>query len=238
MTVQTSTFQSCRLQRWHGRYARIPGDTSVFHLKALNGRLWPAIVWETEDGTATCYATDSASVASLAVAVESAKRRSGGTGGGSFVINEFGQVLVPSSDGDGTRYIVGQLNGAILFQNPFDEDDPIDLSDISRLRPGDPWKIPYVGFPFNLSKASKIYFYEMDADGGRSIFPEHQDMALIQSIRQLRRSGAVRFIVNHAGVVLTKCPPSNGWSPEESWQPFFVGRINRDKWFAVEDGNA
>jgi len=200
--------------------------------------MWPTIFWETEDGTATCYATESASAASLASAVEGAKRTAGGSGGGSFVINEFGQVLVPSSDGGGSRYIVGRLDGALLFQNPFDEDDPIDLSDTSRLRPGDPWKLPYVGFPFNLSKVSKIYFFETDADGGRSIFPEHQDMTLIHSIRQLRRSGAVRFIVNHAGVVLTKCPPSAGWSLEESWQPLFVGRINRNKWFAAEDGNA
>ena len=38
-----------------------------------------------------------------AEAVASAKRFKGGSGGGAFVVNEYGQVIVPSSDGGGAR---------------------------------------------------------------------------------------------------------------------------------------
>ena len=35
---------------WNGRYARIPGETSVFHLDYLHGRLWPFVLWDSDDG--------------------------------------------------------------------------------------------------------------------------------------------------------------------------------------------
>lgn len=238
MPVQTACFNPCRPRTWHGRYDRIPGDNSVFHLKYVGGRLWPIIYWETEDGTATCPAVNCEAASQLANAVERAKIMAGGSGGGSFVINEYGQVLVPASDGGGRRYLAGRLQGRLLFENPFDEDDPIDLGECDDLQPGDPWKLPYVGFPFNLGGRSRIYFYQMDDEGGRSMYPRQQDMLLIRSFRRLRRTGPIRFIVNPAGLVLTKCPTDNEWSPEETWQPFFVGKINTSKWFEMEDGNA
>ena len=196
--------------------------------------MWPVILWDTEDGLATCAAVACPAAEEMAEAVERAKRHAGGTGGGSFVINEFGQVLVPASDGGGQRYLAGCLEGQLAFENPFDPDDVIDLGDCKHLQPGDPWKLPYVGIPFNLNRRSKLYFYRMDDEGGRSEYPPQQDGALIQTLRQLRRTGAVRFIVNPAGVVITKCPADGEWSPEESWQPFFVGHIDKSKWFEME----
>jgi hypothetical protein len=170
--------------------------------------------------------------------VEKGKRAAGGGGGGSFMINEFGQVLVPASDGGGRRYYVGQLKGRLLFENPFDEDDPIDLADCSYLQPGDPWKLPYVGFPYNFSNQSKIYYYRVTEDGGTSVFPPQQDTQLVQSFRRLRRTGAVRFIVTIGGLVLTKRPPDGEWSPEESWSTYYVGTINKNKWFTMENSDA
>jgi len=238
MTTQTATFTSCKPSPWHGRYARIPGDNSVFHLKYMDGRMWPVIHWETEEGTATCAARECVAAVQLAAAVEAAKRKAGGSGGGSFVINEYGQVLVPASDGQGQRCLAGELTGRLLFENPFDEDDPIDLADISHLHPGDPWKLPYVGFPFNLNKRSSIYFYNITEDGGESLYPRQQDASLVRSLRSLRRTGAIRFIVNPYGIVLTKCPLKDEWSPEEQWQPFYVGTINANMWFRKENGHA
>lgn len=196
--------------------------------------MWPAIEWPTEEGTGTCFAVRCAAVEELAEAVERAKRHAGGSGGGSFMINEFGQVLVPDSDGAGRRSLVGQWEGRLLFKNPFDPDDNIDLCDCSRLQPGDPWKLPYVGFPYNLSGRSRIYFYRLDDDGGQSVYPPRQDTNLIEAFRRIRRSGPVRFIVNLAGIVLTKCPEGEKWSADENWQPIFVGRINRNLWFEKE----
>lgn len=196
--------------------------------------MWPTIEWQTDEGTGTCSAVRCSAAEELAKAVERAKLHAGGGGGGSFVINEFGQVLVPASDGGGRRFLAGQLEGRLLFENPFDANDALDLGECSNLHPGDPWKLPYVGFPYNLNGRSQIYFYRVDDEGGKSVFPQRQDASLIQTLRRIRRTGAVRFIVNPAGIVLTKCPEGENWSPEESWQPVFVGRINRSQWFEKE----
>ncbi len=238
MSVQTSVFQSCKPTQWYGRYARIPGDNTVFHLKYINGRMWPTILWQTDDGIGTCAACDCGAAERLANSVEVAKRRAGGTGAGSFVINEYGQVIVPASDKSERRFLAGELKGRLLFENPFDEDDPIDLGDCDHLRPGDPWKLPYVGFPFNLNRRSNIYFYSVDVEGGQTLYPRQQDAALVRSFRALRKTGAVRFIVNPFGVVLTKCPVQDDGTSEEQWQPHYVGRIEDSKWFEKETGRA
>ncbi len=238
MITHTNAFQSCKPAEWKGRYSRITGDNTVFHLKYINGRMWPAIFWETEDERGMCAACECDAAGQLAAAVEAAKRKAGGTGGGAFVINEYGQVLVPASDGSGRRYFAGELSGRLLFENPFDDDDPIDLGDDRNLQPGDPWKLPYVGFRYNLSGRSKIYYFHEGDEGGKSVYPRQQDRSLVQSFRSLRRSGAVRFIVNPFGVVLTKCPVQDDWSPEEQWQPCYVGRVNLNMWFEKENVHA
>jgi hypothetical protein len=215
------------------RYARIPGDCTVFHLHHIGNRLWPVILWEA-DGRATCKAVECDAAAKLAASVDRAKRFAGGNGTGSFIINEFGQVLVPASDGSGRRYLAGRLTGCLLFENPFCPEELIDLGDDDRLQPGDPWKLPYLGMPYNLHRNSTIYFCKEDESGGRTTFPPRQDPGLIRAIRSIRPTGAVRFIVNHAGLVLTKCPPEGRSTPEESWQPVYVGSITPDLWFEKE----
>jgi hypothetical protein len=198
----------------------------------------PVIYWETEDGTGTCAACECDAAEQIAAAVQAAKRKAGGTGNGSFVINEYGQVLVPASDGSGQRFLAGELQGRLLFENPFDDSDPIDLGDCDCLQPGDPWKLPYVGFPFNLNRRSNIYFYNVDEEGGQSIYPHQQDRNLVHALRSLRPRGAVRFIVNPFGVVLTKVPVQDDRSPEEQWQPHYVGMLNHKLWFEKETGRA
>jgi hypothetical protein len=238
MSVKSSAFQRCEPRQWHGRYARIPGDYSVFHLTHVAGRLWPVVYWDTEDGTGTCAACQCDTAEQLADGVSRAKRKAGGSGGGSFVINEYGQVLVPASDGSGRRFLAGHLQGRLLFENPFKESESIDLGDCRHIQPGGPWKLPYVGFPFNLNRRSMIYYYHEGEEGGQSVYPRQQDIALVQSLRRIRRTGPVRFIVNPWGVVLTKRPVQDDWSPEESWKPFYVGKINIKMWFEKEDGRA
>ena len=232
------SFVSCSPCPWSGRYARIPGEGTVFHLWNVNRRWWPVLSWVTNDGIGTCAAYESDAAANLANAVAAAKIKAGGPGGGSFVINEYGQVLVPASDGSGRRFLAGELHTQLLFKNPFDEHHPIDLKDDSGLEPGDPWQLPYVGFPFNLNRRSEIYFYNVDEEGGQSIYPNQQDNSLIKSLRFVRRNGPVRFIVNPFGVVLTKSPVVAEWSPEEQSSPVYVGRINYNQWFKKENGNA
>src|SRR5271167_4470716 len=107
--MSTPRFTSCRPTVWKGRYARVPGDRSVFHLQWVNGRWWPVVLWHTEEGRATCHAIDCHATRALADSVAQAKREAGGNGAGAFVINEYRQVLVPASDGRGQRYLVGRL---------------------------------------------------------------------------------------------------------------------------------
>jgi len=228
------TFTACCVRIWDGRYARIPGDQSVFHIQTSGARWCPVIVWHREDGVGTCAAIDAPAVRKLSEAVIAAKRRLGGTGGGSFLINEFGQVLVPASDGSGRRMLVGEVSGPLIFNNPFQDRAVLDLSDASGLQCGAPWPKPYVGFPYNLSNRSLIYFYRMDDEGGCSEYPHSQDTDLVRALRTVRRSGAVRFLVNPAGIVLTKRPPDGVWSAEEQWEPVFVGRIKPSCWFGKE----
>ena len=108
------------------------------------------------------------------------------------------------------------------------------MGDCKGLKPGDPWERPYVGFPFNLSARGKIYFNQEDEEGRRSIYPKRQNLPLIEALRTVRSSGPVRFIVNPFGVVSTKRPMQQG-SPEERWQPVYVGKINLDLWFEKEE---
>jgi hypothetical protein len=234
MQTQTCAFQAFQIMQWPGRYARVEGDRSVFHLRSVKGQFWPVVEWKTDDGIGTCVAVDCPATRELARAVYAAKIHAGGTGGGSFVINEFGLVLVPSSRGARRRYLAGQITGRLLFENPFEFDDVIDLGDCSGLRCGDLWKAPYVGMPYHLSKRSQIYFWHEHAEGEASIYPPTQDHNLIRSLRSLRRHGSVRFLVNPYGVVLTKCPVEDQWSPEETWEPCYVGRINYNAWFNKE----
>jgi len=210
------------------------GDCAVFHLRYTKGRLWPVLIWETDDGIATCRAIDCVATIDLVDAVARAKRSAGGEGGGSFLINEYGKVLVPASDGDGRRFLAGRLEGTLLFENPFLPEEPIDLGLHEPLENGDPWKLPYIGIPYHLHRRGNIYFYQNDESGGRSIFPPQQDSQLIRAIRNVRPYGPVRFLVNPAGLVLTKIPSNIHRRSEDHWEPVFVGSINPNLWFKEE----
>lgn len=235
MAVAVSRFWPQAPTQWQGRYARIPGDTSVFHLQYVEDKWWPVVIWKIFDRIATCPAIATPSVKDLAKAVTRAKLHAGGNGGGAFVIDEYGHVIVPASSGDGRRFLAGVFKGTMRFENPFDPSEPFDLAGDAYLRPGDPWKLPYVGMPYHLHRNGNIYFYQQDDVGGRSIYPPKQDAELIRSIRRVRPHGAARIVVTHAGTVLTKVPSGgNRFESEENWQSVYVGSINPNLWFDEE----
>lgn len=234
MNVTTNAFQACHPILWTGRYGRVMGDSAVFHLRYMNGRLWPVLIWETDLGIVTCRAMDSFATGELVAAVALAKRHSGGDGGGSFLINEYGKVLVPASDGDGRRFLAGRINVPLQFENPLVPEAPIDLGDDGNLGNGDTWNWPYIGIPYHLHRNGRIYFYQYDEQGGRSIYPPRQDRELIRAIRNLRPYGPVRILVTPGGLVLTKSPSGTRALPEECWRPVFVGRVNFNLWFEEE----
>lgn len=227
------TFTPCEIEEWTGRYSRVEGAGSVFRVKTVGGSK-KLIITSVRDYTkAICEAQISPAVNEVIEAVIAGKRALGGDAGGSFLINEFGQVLVPASDGSGQRVIVGELKGTILFDDPL-TGKHIDLSDCKKLKSGDAWDRPYIGIPYNLSKASRIYFWRDTAAGGSSEYLPDDDEELVSRLRAVRRYGAVRFIVNPYGLVLTKRPKSEAWDREEEWEPVFIGNIKQQCWFKKE----
>lgn len=231
MHVITTHFEACQPTPWNGRYGRVMGDSSVFHLRHTQQGLWPVLIWETDDGLATCRAVDCAAAVELSEAVARTKRHAGGEGGGAFLIDEYGRVIVPASDGAGRRFLAGRLHGRLLFENPLLPEEPIDLGDTEGLKNGDPWRLPYIGMPYHLHRGGRIYFYQQDEFGGRSIYPPQQDSDLIRAIRNLRPYGPVRIVVTPGGLVLTKLPPEGRMLTEDRWEPVFVAAINLDNWF-------
>lgn len=233
MKVGTAPFQRLTLSPWNGRYARIPGETSVCHLENVRGRLWPVIKWRQGDDYANWPAVSSAAAAALSEAVAAAKQYAGGSGGGAFQINEFGQVIVPASDVDYRRFLAGLLLGPLHFENPLVPEQPIDLAGDDYLQTGDPWKLPYVGMPFVFNEGT-IYFKQHDGNGRHRLYPPRQDEDLIRELRHLRPRGG-RIVVTHAGAVLTKV--SSGYprdDDEASYQPVYVGSIDPNRWFHME----
>jgi hypothetical protein len=223
-------FSPCKPRIWQGRYARIPGTTTAFHLRFRNGHWWPEVDWMVDDDTAHCQMIKTAGVTELVEAVLAGKRKLGSRGGGAFAINEYGQVLVPATDSDEAHVcLVGECQGRLRFENPFDPDVELDLSSRNGLTAGEPWNRPYVGIPHNLASNDFVYFKRSTAEGTVTTRPDMQDAALIGALRRVRPAGPVRFIVMPGGLVATKVEVSPG-----KWQPHYVGQINPAQWFAKE----
>lgn len=231
MTGKEFSFTPYTFKTWDGRYSRVSGKSSAFKIKYVSGKWWPAIQWEHEEGTALCLAIGGVEVQKLAETVNKAKYQMNQNNGGAFVINEFGQVIVPSSAGDGNRLLVGEVSGSLLFDHPITANN-IDLSDDNGLYLGEIWRKPYIGIPYKLSRSSKIYFWT----GTKSVYLPNDYKDLIKDLRLLRRIGALSFIVNPYGIILTKIPMGE-FDPdtEEYWTPVYVGRLKSSNWFAKEE---
>ncbi|MFN4241661.1 MAG: hypothetical protein ACK4PI_00320 [Tepidisphaerales bacterium] len=210
--------------RWKGRYARIPGQHYVFCARTDDTI---DVVDKQDDVEATCTAVWTQAVVELARAINEVKRRYTRKPGGSFQINEFGQVLVPLAGEFTERLYVGDCEGTITFRAP--DGRRFTLADDQPLQCGDPWPWPYVGMPFSLSKNNNVYFTQKSGSDETVLYPPVQDYELIHRLRRLRPSEGCRFIVNPHGVVLTKVEIAQG-----VWRPTYAGRINPARWFVKE----
>jgi hypothetical protein len=216
---------------WRGRYARIPGEVTAFHIRRRNNAWWPLAVWVEDGQIASCPMADGTAAAGLADAVNRGKRLLGVQPGGSFAINEFGQVLVPSSAGDGAIALVGQWRGSLRFSDPL-HGGTFDLAPQKPPLSGDRWDRPYLGIPYHLSRRDQIYFWNQDSRAASKQLPPSQDGDLIRNLRELRPSGPVRFITCSGGLVLTKVPAGSRQGP---WEAHYVGRLDYQRWFAKEN---
>ena len=131
--------------------------------------------------------------------------------------------------------LVGRVIGSLEFEDPL-KGGTFTLGDDDGLSPGDPWQLPYVGIPHNLSARHELYFWDEDESEGRKMVPPRQDSNLVSALRSIRRHGAIRFLVNPEGVVLTKKSGElQPWRSNEHWEPIYVGRVDRRVWFEMEE---
>lgn len=223
------TFYPCSPKEWNGRYKITKSNENVFHLKYNQnlGQWWPTINFVDGFDTGYCPAVDMGNLRELANSVNSVKNTYHFSDGGSFLINEFGQVIVPTI-GDG-RVLVGEIDGKILFENVFNG-GIIDLSDTNALSFGDPWTLPYIGIPYNYDPNGGILFQEKK--GSFREFATKQDSDLNNKLYRIRNGDYCRFIVNPWGVVLTKKPP---YLYGGQWESAYVGNINYNMWFDKEE---
>lgn len=217
-------FLKSNMSLWKGRYSRIEGHSPVFHVRwndACGG--WGICIdWDKRNGR--YFAVKSTDMDELADAVSEAKRKMEGSDGGSFQVNEFGQVLVPSNkDGDRRRKLAGEISGGIEFRDLEDDGDSFVLPGSARYETMGLWDLPYIGMPFILNADGRICYED---DEGERQFPDSQDNMLIKKLQETMGKNCGRFIVNPWGEVLTK--------PKE--EPLYVGKIDRDYWFNKEGG--
>lgn len=177
---------------WTGRYSRVPGETTVFHVRLVDGQWWPVIDWAIDDEVGLCEMTDEGDVQELAAAVNAGKAALGAAPGGSFLIDEYGRVLVPAHDRDHSAVVVvAECSGRLRFHDPFVAGAQFDLYDDRGLECGDEWNRPYLGLRHNLSARGRLYFWREDATGGQMLYPPAQDNRLIEALRQLRPYGPI-----------------------------------------------
>ncbi len=220
------TFNAVAPREWSGRYRRPVGRESSYHVSAA-GVI--EVCWNDGEYDLECPATATSAVQAMARAVNDTKRRLAGHPGGSFVINEFGQVISPIQNSR-VRVLVGEVSGTLWFEDPWRDGERLSLNASDGLGCGHEWKLPYLGLQYQLSSGSEIYFWREDEERSGKEMPPRQDRDLIELLRQIRPNGAARFIVNHYGLVLTKQPIGR-----DQWQAVFVGKINPEKWFRKEN---
>jgi len=224
-------FSPCNMRMWNGRYVIIPGNKSKFHIRWRGGGFgwWICIERYINHENIIYWAEDTDSNRLLIRKVNGAKMQLNYQPGGSFIINEFGQVLVPADNGT-DRYIVGQLNNNCGCQNLYiNGNQSISLSNVNGLNLGDLWDRPYLGIPYVLSEKNEIYIWRDEGEYQYREVLEGNYNQLINNIRRLRPFGGCRFIVNPWGIVLTKIQRSRNWIP------VFVQKLDYRYWFPMEE---
>lgn len=218
-------FAPIRPRIFLGRYSRPLGDESAYHV-TVDGEI--RVVWKDNGYTYDCFVRETQDVKSLAAAVNAVKKSKAGSPGGSFIINEFGQVICPVANSY-NRYLVGEVNGPLYFEDLKGEDGFLCL-DCNDLDCGDDWDRPYIGVKYHLHAGDHIYFWSETTEGGTKILPPEQDTDLIDSLREIRPNGGMTFAVNQHGIAIAKQEIGRS-----RWKPVYVGQIDYDMWFEREE---
>lgn len=218
MSRGTAFKKKSRPTIWNGFYARIPGRSPVFHARADGSGDIEWSPWRSDETLKSTMVADSG-VIEMIEAINQAKSEKTGSRGGSFHINEYGQVLVPIAQSK-DKYLVGELNGYPEFVDPR-SGRLFNLAAPLSARTGEAWDLPYVGMPFKFDTEGQVSRERTSDDIREQESPLRHDSSLAAKLMQLRATGG-RMLINLHGVVLTKM---------DGDKPIFVGEIDPSKWF-------
>lgn len=137
----------------------ISKDTK-YTVKLYDGEYVIGIVYESDEGELWYPVNEKHS--NLVEMVNKIKNTVTGSPGGAFYINEYKQVIVPTTV-DNTYYLAGEYNIHLqfVFENNLISGDAINL-DGTPILPGDEWKGPHVGIPYILTAGAKDVRYEYE----------------------------------------------------------------------------
>lgn len=162
--------------------------------------------------------------------VNTVKEAVNGVPGGSFYINEFSDVIVPSTDGESyfagiyTRVLAFDLDGSVISSEP-----PAGLA------PGDVWPGPRAGVPYTLTAdGSDIKYKEKSGRIEREVYLSDYTTSsaaaeLAARIRKHKGQGGGRFYINE------RCHffgPVSGGDPSEF---IYFGSLDDSPWFPPPD---
>jgi len=218
MSRGTTFKKKSRPTIWNGFYARIPGKSPVFHARADGSGDIEWSPWGSDERLRSSIIADDG-INEMIEAINQAKSEKTGSRGGSFHINEYGQVLVPIAHSQ-DKYLVGELNGYPDFVDPR-SGRHFNLAAPRGARTGEAWDLPYVGMPFKFNTEGQLSRERTGDDIREQESPLRHDSSLAAKLMQLRATGG-RMVVNLHGVVLTKM---------DGGRPVFVGEIDPNKWF-------
>ena len=220
------SFESCNPVKWEGFY-RIPAGRETRYHASANDQLY--FEWKDSGYNFKCPAEDDAGVDQLVSAVNNLKEQKAGQRGGGFIINEFGQVIVPYFGMNDYPYLVGTCDGSLYFEDPWDDDDMLTLN-VSGYSHGDKWDLPYLGIKYNLSNNDKIYFIEQSHIGQDFIYLDKNYISLVKLLRKIRPFGGATFIVNTYGHIVMKKKIST-----KNWEAIYVAKLDYDKWYDYDE---
>lgn len=158
--------------------------------------------------------------------VNDAKRSGGATqGGGSFFINEFRHVLVPTQNG---LLFVGKYTRDLEFVFNTTVVSPVAPSGISR---GDVWPGPHVGMKYTLAAGASDIRFERETHRGtreRVSLSQHHDSQALQALllmfRAVKPNGGA-FYVNEARECFA---PVAG---DQGYERLYIGHLGNKPWF-------
>lgn len=143
---------------FEGNCPKSVSKDAKYSVKLWEGEYVVGIVYESDEGELWYPINEKHS--KLVEMVNIIKNDVAGSLGGSFYINEFKQVIVPTAI-DNRYFLAGEYNVPLqfVFENHLISGDAMTL-DGTPLSPGDEWEGPHAGIPYIITAGAKDIRYE------------------------------------------------------------------------------